>query len=131
MAGKSVEKSVMPGKNGGTLNRGGNTTPGTGRPKSAIREKCAGSFEQRIKVAEEILDDPSSTNADKIRALDLLGKYAGLQQTDITTNDQPIQPAVHTNLEQFTPEQLKALEAILGGSIASPHSEGAEDSKTL
>lgn len=67
---------------------------GTGRPKSAIREKCAGSFEQRIKVAEEILDDPSSTNADKIRALDLLGKYAGLQQTDITTNDQAVKPVV-------------------------------------
>ena len=67
---------------------------GTGRPKSVIREKCAGSFEQRIKVAEEILDDPSSTNADKIRALDLLGKYAGLQQTDITTNDQAVKPVV-------------------------------------
>lgn len=67
---------------------------GTGRPKSVIREKCAGSFEQRIKVAEDILDDPNSTNADKIRALDLLGKYAGLQQTDITTNDQAVKPVV-------------------------------------
>lgn len=67
---------------------------GTGRPKSVIREKCAGSFEQRIKVAEEILDDPNSTNADKIRALDLLGKYAGLQQTDITSGDQPVKPVV-------------------------------------
>ena len=47
----------------------------SGRPPSAIRERCVGSFEERVSILEEIIDDPKSRAADRIRAMDLLGKY--------------------------------------------------------
>lgn len=67
---------------------------GTGRPKSEVRARCVGAFDARISVAEEILDDPDSTPADRLRALDLLGKYGGLQQVDQTSGDEPIKVTV-------------------------------------
>jgi hypothetical protein len=46
-----------------------------------IRERCRGSFEDRIRVLEEIADDPEQSSADRLRALDLLAKYGlGTQQ---------------------------------------------------
>ena len=55
--------------------------PNAGRPPSVIRERCRGSFEERIAVLEEIADDPGVSAGDRIRALDLLGKYGlGTQQ---------------------------------------------------
>ena len=55
--------------------------PNAGRPPSVIRERCRGSFEDRIAVLEEIADDPKANAGDRIRALDLLGKYGlGTQQ---------------------------------------------------
>ena len=47
----------------------------SGRPPSAIRIRCRGSFAERVPVLEEIIDDPKSRAADRIRAMDLLGKY--------------------------------------------------------
>ncbi len=55
--------------------------PNAGRPPSVIRERCRGSFEDRIAVLEEIADDARANAGDRIRALDLLGKYGlGTQQ---------------------------------------------------
>ena len=55
--------------------------PNAGRPPSVIRERCRGSFEDRIVVLEEIADNPKASASDRIRALDLLGKYGlGTQQ---------------------------------------------------
>ncbi len=55
--------------------------PNAGRPPSVIRERCRGSFEDRIAVLEEIVDDAKVSAGDRIRALDLLGKYGlGTQQ---------------------------------------------------
>ncbi len=48
---------------------------GMARPPSVIREPCRGSFEDRIVVLEEIADDAKASASDRIRALDLLGKY--------------------------------------------------------
>lgn len=58
-SGKSpVHKSVemIPQPHGGALRRGGNTTPGTGRPPSAIRSRLRGAFDERVAVLEEIAD---------------------------------------------------------------------------
>lgn len=63
-----------PGNTGGKKGR-------SGRPPSVIRERCRGSFEKRIKVLEEIADDPETSPADRIRAIDLLARYGlGTQQ---------------------------------------------------
>lgn len=70
---------ALPGKvrqpHGGALNRGG--TPGNagGRPPSVLRARLRGSFEDRVKVLEEIADDAKLPPVDRIRAIDLLGKY--------------------------------------------------------
>jgi hypothetical protein len=46
-----------------------------------IRERCRGSFEERIKILEEIADDPDVSPSDRLKAMDLLGKYGlGTQQ---------------------------------------------------
>lgn len=64
---------------------------GTGRPKSEIRARCAGSFDERIKVAEEIIDNPDSSPSDRLRALDILAKYGGLSQVEVeNTGDMTI-----------------------------------------
>ena len=64
----SVPAQAHPRNTGGKKGR-------SGRPPSAIRERCQGSFAERVPVLEEIIDDPTSRDADKIRAMDLLGKY--------------------------------------------------------
>ena len=87
--GKSESKSVArihkgPFVPGPDPRRGRGPKPGApnaGRPPSVIRERCRGSFEDRIVVLEEIADDPKANAGDRIRALDLLGKYGlGTQQ---------------------------------------------------
>ena len=46
-----------------------------GKPPSALRERLRGSLEERIEVLEEIADDPNSADRDRIKAVDILGKY--------------------------------------------------------
>jgi hypothetical protein len=60
---------------------------GTGRPPSAVRARCLGSFDERIHVAEEIASSAQYEAGDRLRALDLLGKYAGLQKVEHTGED--------------------------------------------
>jgi hypothetical protein len=57
---------------------------------------CAASFAARITKAEAILDSEDASNADKIRALDLLGKYGGLIHTtsESTVTKRPHREAV-------------------------------------
>ena len=47
----------------------------SGRPPSAMRELCRLRFEERITALTQIIDDAKSRDGDKIRAMDLLGKY--------------------------------------------------------
>ena len=77
------QPELLPQRHGGALRSGGKpgNRGGTGRPPSVIRERCRGSFEDRIVVLEEIADDAKTSAGDRIRALDLLGKYGlGTQQ---------------------------------------------------
>ena len=41
----------------------------------ATAVRCRGSFAKRVTVLEEIADDKKSSAADRIRAIDLLGRY--------------------------------------------------------
>jgi hypothetical protein len=54
---------------------GGTNVGGPGRPPSVIRERCRGSFYQRVNVLEEIADAPDTMPGDRIRAIDVLGRY--------------------------------------------------------
>jgi hypothetical protein len=65
-----------PGNNGGTLQVGNpGNAGGTGRPPSVLRERLRGSLEQRVSVLEAIADDPEVAPQDRIRAIDVMGKY--------------------------------------------------------
>lgn len=98
---------TVPKHGGGRLRRGNpNNSGGAGRPPSILRQQLAGSFAERVKVAEDIADGKpqlvlvakevkvkdrktgkmktkwqqqrlkqTPSNADRLRALDLLAKY--------------------------------------------------------
>lgn len=85
----TVENTVdntVPGLNGGRLRSGGKpgNKGGPGRPKDKVREACALAFEQRIPVLKKIADAkiPDVSVKDRLSAIDLLGKYAGLQKIE-------------------------------------------------
>lgn len=83
-------KPIVPGRNGGTLLPGGlpGNRGGLGKPKSEIRARLAASFEERIPILEGIADNPKSY--ERLKAIDLMAKYSGLAQMDITSGDQPL-----------------------------------------
>jgi hypothetical protein len=68
-----------------------------------------------ICVLQAIADDDKSSTSDKIKAIDLLGKYGGLQQIDATSNDEPIQPNITISLADSGPMALaSAIESLEG-----------------
>ena len=86
---KTTDETTVPQPHGGALRRGGKkgNKGGPGRVPSEVRAKCLGSFAKRIKVAEQIADSPTSSNADRLKALDLLAKYGGLLKVEHTGSD--------------------------------------------
>jgi hypothetical protein len=74
---------------GGALYSGG--VPGHpgagGRPPSVLRQRLRGSFEERIPVLEEIADDSDADPQDRIRALDILGKYGIGTVREVTADE--------------------------------------------
>ena len=73
---------------GGALLSGG--VPGhdgqnAGRPTSELRARLRGSFSDRLPVLEEIADDPNAVPRDRIRAVDILGKYSMGQSSAVDT----------------------------------------------
>ena len=103
---------TIPGRNGGTLRYGGTNAGGTGRPKSEVRAACASAFDSRIPKLQEIADNAQGTysSSDVLKALDMLGKYGGLQQTDVTSGDAALQ-TVTVVFEAETP--TATIDAIL------------------
>lgn len=84
---------LVPQPHGGALQVGNpGNHGGTGRPPSVLRERLRGSFEERVKVLEAIADGEvvqrlrlgtgeesealtSASPADRIKAIDVMGKY--------------------------------------------------------
>lgn len=87
------------------------TPSSTARVKADVRERCADDFNENRRVAVEIINSDSSSNTDKLRALDLLGKYGGLQQIDSTSGDAPVK--VRNIAEDLPQELLDQIEAFL------------------
>lgn len=102
--GKGGKKGeLIPQEHGGALLPGGQPgqTPGTGRPPSAIRERCRGSFAERIPILEEIADDDDCKPSDRVKAMDVLAKYGGVDKLALTVDEQPEQA--------MTPERIAEL----------------------
>jgi len=74
---KTKVPPLIPQPHGGALRAGGTRghAPPPGRPPSELRERLRGSFDERVKVLEEIADDSAASSSDRIRAIDLLAKY--------------------------------------------------------
>ncbi len=92
-----IVEELVPQTHGGALKRGGTYghRGAGGRPKSEIRRACAEAFDSRIPRLLEIMDN-ASTPQEYMKALDLLGKYGGLQQIDATSGDNPLQGLTDT-----------------------------------
>ena len=84
---RAVER--VPQKHGGALLAGGQpgNRGGLGRPPSALRERLRGSLEERVAVLEEIADDPDALDRDRIKAVDVLGKYGLGTVREVTVED--------------------------------------------
>jgi hypothetical protein len=62
---------------------------GGGRPKDRIREKCLQGFEKHgLPYCLKVLSGEEP--GDPLKAADMLGKYGGLTQVDVTSGDEPI-----------------------------------------
>lgn len=117
----SVETSALVvQEHGGALSPGNNGNKGgIGVPPSAIREYCRGSFAQRVPILEAIADGEvmekmqlegsddeievirSAKVTDRIKAIDTLAKYGGVDKIALTAGEQPEQ--------EMTPERLASL----------------------
>ena len=111
-AGKTTDVTTVEQPHGGALKSGG--TPGNagglGRPPSAIRTYCRGSFEQRIPILEAIADGVIEAGPkERIRAIDVLAKYGGVDKIAITEAEQPVAPK---SGRELAAEYLKRLEQV-------------------
>lgn len=81
---------VVPSHGRGKLRVGGTNKGGTGRPPSAVRKACTLAFDQRIKVLTQIADG-AEKDADRIKAIDVLGKYGlGTKEEHELTQNEPL-----------------------------------------
>jgi hypothetical protein len=70
--------TLVPMPHGGALRNGGWNSGGSGPAPSALRARLRGSFANRVAIAEDIATDVTQTATDRLRAIDLLAKYAGI-----------------------------------------------------
>lgn len=77
---------LVPQPHGGALLAGGKpgNIGGTGRPKSQVRAALLASFDARIPLLEEIVDNTEAKIEERLKALDMLAKY-GLGTKDEVT----------------------------------------------
>ena len=105
----------IPQPHGGALNSGG--TPGNkggpGASPSELRARLRGSVEERVKIIEEILDDPDTSTSDRIRCVDVLLKYGlGTAHEVGGVDGGPILIAAHAEkAKKQVRERLKRLAA--------------------
>jgi len=78
--GKGLAKRKGQGVNG-NLKIGNNPGyRGGGRPRSALREQMLGSLEERWHIANEIADDESVAERDRLAALAFLARFSAMEQ---------------------------------------------------
>ena len=87
---KTTEPStgtLVPQANGGALRYGGTNKGGTGRPRDRIRRRAVESLEERLTVANQIIDDGEAKDRDRIMGLAFLSKVGGMEQKGAITVD--------------------------------------------
>lgn len=81
------------------------------RVRDEVRTHCAEDFNENRRAAVEIINSTSSSNTDKLRALDMLGKYGGLQQVDSASGEGA--GKVRNIAEDLPQELLDQIESFL------------------
>jgi hypothetical protein len=96
---------------GGALNSGG--TPGnrgsTGRPPSAIRAAARAGFDAMLPTLTKIARATKSKDADRIRAIDVLGKYGMDQAVSVADVRECLRQTTEEIREYLPPDQAETL----------------------
>jgi hypothetical protein len=96
------------GRNGGWLKRGGKN-PRAGRPPSAIKARCLRDFDDLRPLLRRIARDDEARVADRLRAIDVLGRY-GLDHSVSLADVRQCLIATRRELVRVVPnDQLDAL----------------------
>ena len=78
---------LVPQKHGGALRHGNPGSWSGGRPPSKVRELCRQKFEERIPVLTAIADNELEASAERIRAIDALGRYGVGSVREVSVDD--------------------------------------------
>ena len=110
--------ALRPQPHGGALRNGGWNRGGPGRPPSELRALVRLSFEERVAVLESIADNRRAAAKDRIRAIDVLGKYGlgtiptddrmhpALTAAEVTSMLVMLARATRPHLPENTPEEV-------------------------
>ncbi len=91
---KPAVGELVPQAHGGAIsygNRPGQTPGGIGRPRSELRARLRGSFEERVHILEELAADPDCSPSDRIKALELMLRYGLGTQSEHEVRTENIQ----------------------------------------
>ena len=102
-SGELTQAELVQQQHGGALRVGNpGNRGGPGRPPSALRERLRGSLDERVAVLEEIADNPDASDRDRIKAVDILGKYGLGTVREVTVED--VREKLRTTLELLRQE---------------------------
>ena len=106
-SGKNSGPRLVEQEHGGALLSGGvrGNRGGPGRPPSAIREAAQQGFVDGLPVLRAIRDNEDERASDRIRAVEVMGKYGGVDKIALTVEEQPEQeltPCVRRHLDLAT-----------------------------
>ena len=108
---------LVPQKHGGAIFQGtpANIVPGPGRPPSEIRKRLRGSFDERVKILEEIADNPELAPADRTKAIDMMGKYGLGQMREVSAESvkERLRLTIESIQQVLPPEQADAVLAAI------------------
>jgi len=111
-------------EHGGALLSGGvkGNRGGSGRPSKAIREenaavreKCRELFSERLEILESIADNTETKDPDRIKALEVLARYGGVDKIALTVEEQPeevLTPAQQQSRIETAWERLRRVRSI-------------------
>ena len=98
---KPMPRKILQPHGGALFSSGVPSHPGAGgRPPSAPRDRLRGTVEERVEILEEILDDPETSSADKMRCIDMLLKYSIGTKVELEVEQQ---------VATIDPEELRSL----------------------
>lgn len=101
---------MVPAHGNGLLKRGGNH-PRPGRPSDAIRRRLRGSLAERIPTLREIADNKDEDTKDRLKAIDLMGKYGlgSVKELSVEHVRERLSSTLDIIRKHLSPEQAEAL----------------------